>query len=175
MPLFGHAQIIEIETSTSTYNDTTTYAQIFTVCSQNAIEKRDTAITEARATYNTKMTEIVTKRKEKEKAAVAIVIASEKKTAIKVAVELYRKESLAAQETLTESRKIIWETFEADVQACREGQEGENATSTAVAAANVTATTRTMQAETTEEKEEHKTLRESLKSGIDAIKSLFSK
>lgn len=174
LPLFVHAQIIE--TSTSTQPNTDAYAQIFTVCSQNAIEKRDTAITEARATYNTKMTEIVTKRKEKEKAAVAISNSSEKKAAIKAAVELYRKESLVAQETLTEARKVIWETFETDVQTCRDAKEGTTSIATttpASATVGTPANTRAMKIEITEEKEDTKTLRESLKSGIDAIKSLF--
>lgn len=172
IPLFGHAQIIE--TSTSTHSDGDTHARLFTLCSQNAIENRDTAITEARATYNTAMTDIVTKRKEKEKAAVALLNASEKKAAIKTAVELYRKESLVAQDALTDARKIIWSTFEADVQACREEKEGKATTTTDVTA-NTMSAARSMKVEITEEKEENKTLRESLKSGIDAIKSLFSK
>lgn len=179
-PLFSNAQIIDTN-STSTQNETEVYAHIFTTCSQTAIETRDTSITAARSIYNVSMAKALNERKEKEKAAVAILDDNERKDAIKDVVEDYRKSSQSAQEILTASRKVTWDNFERDIQNCRESKvesmEVSTTTSSSTSAKNLTtnsvASKISAQKELITEKDEPKSFKESILSGLEAIKSLF--
>lgn len=113
-PIFASAQLSA--TTTPQANE----AQVFTACSQAAIELRDSSIGSARVAYNNAMNVALDGRKVAEKEAVALSDAGEKKTAIKSAVEEYKKAVTHAQESLTKARKEAWGTFEADTKACRE-------------------------------------------------------
>lgn len=115
VPLYASAQ--------ETDNQNAVEAQIFTACSQNAIETRDSAIGSARTAYNNAMTIALDERKEAEKTAVALTDTGSKKAAIKSAVEDYKKAVAQAQEALVKARKEAWATFEANMKTCREGKD----------------------------------------------------
>ena len=102
----------------NTVPGTATPNQIFTVCTQIAIEKRDTSIQNVKNTYNAAMTTALSARKEAEKAAVALTDVEAKKTATKAAVEAYKSTAKSTQTTLAQSRKDIWASFETDKKAC---------------------------------------------------------
>lgn len=108
-------------------SSTTTEVQVFTACSQDAIEARDSAIGSARTAYNNAMNVALDSRKEAEKSAVAIQDSGDKKDAIKTAVEEYKKAVTQAQDALTKARKEAWDTFEANTIACRDsnGTKGD--------------------------------------------------
>ena len=96
---------VEASSSTST----------LTECSQQAIEDRDTAIANSRTLYNNAMTKALTERKNREKAAIAMKTEEERKIAIKASVENYKNQAKAAQNALTQARKLAWQTFENDI------------------------------------------------------------
>lgn len=114
LPVFAHAESV----ATSTLPQTE--AQVFTACSQAAIEVRDSSIGAARTTYNQSMAAALTARKEAEKEAVALADAGDKKEAIRAAVEEYKKAVSTAQDELTKSRKEAWSTFESNANSCRD-------------------------------------------------------
>lgn len=111
---------VPVEVTITSTATAPTAAQIFTACSQISIENRDTAINAARTTYNTTMTNALTIRKEAEKVAVAETDVTAKKQATRAALEAYKKSVQVAQDTLTETRKTVWSTFETDAQSCRD-------------------------------------------------------
>lgn len=123
LPLFASAQ------ASSEQNGVATEAQIFTTCSQEAIEARDSSISSARTAYNSAMAIALGSRKDAEKKAVALPDANEKKTAIKEAVEEYKKAVNQAQEALIKARKEAWAHFETSTSKCRE-ESKENKSST---------------------------------------------
>ena len=90
-------------------------ASTLTECSQQAIEDRDTAIANSRTLYNNAMTKALTERKNREKAAIAMKTEEERKIAIKASVENYKNQAKAAQNALTQARKLAWQTFENDI------------------------------------------------------------
>lgn len=150
-------------TATTTASTTPSVNQIFTECSQNAIEKRDTSIAVARTTYNTAMADALVKRKNLEKSIVAMPEGEKKKEALKAAVDAYRKSTQGIQDSLTQARKVSWDTFDATMKLCRDakndalsahtkqsGQDGKDAS-------------------------EIQIIKESVKAQIDAFKSLFKK
>ncbi len=98
---------------------TPTEAQVFTACSQTSIEIRDEAIGDARTKYNTQMAAALDARKEAEKKAVALD-ESEKKDAIRAAVEAYKESVTVAQDNLTVARKEAWASFEINTKGCKE-------------------------------------------------------
>jgi DNA repair ATPase RecN len=111
------------KTASSTEEVTATSPdQDFTLCQQQAIEARDTQISSSRSLYNTAMTNALTDRKNKEKAAIAISDKDAKKTAIKTSVETYKTLTKNAQNDLTEARKVAWQSFEDAIQSCRDVQ-----------------------------------------------------
>lgn len=134
----------------------------FTLCSQEAIEQRDTEIAKARSLYNTQMNEALQKRKEREKKAVAMK-EGEKKQAIKVSAEEYRTDAKTAQNELSEARKEIWKTFEEDVERCREAHKEARA---------LTAPTNLGQ-ERKAEVMEIKSFKDSIRAQIESLKALF--
>jgi hypothetical protein len=126
------------------------------------------------------MTSALTERKNREKAAVAMTDEDEKKDAIKASVEAYKHQAKAAQTTLAQARKQAWQTFENDIKKCRE-LETENedhmiATSTED---NTAPVARTMMKKSSEEPKEiksleTKSLKETIKSQFESLKSLFN-
>lgn len=120
MPVFASAQL------SATTTPQASEAQVFTACSQAAIEVRDSSIGSARVAYNNSMNVALDARKVAEKEAVALADAGEKKAAIKVAVDDYKKAVTQAQDALTKARKEAWSTFEASTKACREAHKPEN-------------------------------------------------
>lgn len=149
----------------------TTEAQVFTACSQAAIEVRDNSIGVARTTYNTAMAAALSARKEAEKDAVALADPDEKKDAIRTVVEEYKKAVTGAQDILTKSRKEAWNTFEMNTNKCREASKetkkgfmmDKSASSTEKA---------TPAGDTEETKTENKSLRESI---LESLKNFFKK
>ena len=121
LPIFASAQMPVVASfGIQAENASTTDVQIFTACSQMAIEIRDGSIGSARTAYNNAMNLALDARKEAEKSAVAILDAGEKKDAIKIAVNEYKKAVTQAQEGLTKARKESWDTFETNTIGCRD-------------------------------------------------------
>ncbi|MBP6888225.1 MAG: hypothetical protein KBC21_00835 [Candidatus Pacebacteria bacterium] len=183
-PLIANAEEATTTVATSTTSSSTivvTKAQLFTSCSQDAIESRDTKLAQARGSYNTAMSNLLLERKNVEKAAVAIEDEKEKKTAIKESVEKYKTEVKTIQNTLTQSRKTIWQNFENDTRVCREFLEktdeekaDEKAEKRAAKEIGKKEVSEAKEIRKEEKKEENET--KSVKDSIfDSIKSLFSK
>lgn len=183
-PVFVHAEdatstATEETIAISTTTPVLTKAQLFTGCSQDAIELRDTKLAQSRSTYNNAMNALLLERKNTEKAAVAIEGEKEKKTAVKESVEKYKAEVKTIQNTLTQSRKTIWQNFENDTKKCRTHLEKDDETAPKEekqAAKEVLkkefTETRELKKEEKKDDHEQKTVKESI---IDSIKSLFNK
>jgi hypothetical protein len=184
LPLYGHADehstttpkakdssLKEIVTNDDTDSLATSTVQVksFTLCSQEAIEKRDTKIATSRAIYNTAMTSALTERKNKEKAAVAILDADDKKDAIRLSAETYKNQAKSAQATLTSARKTTWEDFEDDIALCREIEKEVTIQE------KEPKDLRTVESSLKKSEElESKTIKETIKAGIESFKSLFN-
>lgn len=188
VPFFVHAQETTSSTATGTQAVATsslplTRAQAFTMCSQEAIEKRDTNLAAARSLYNNAMADLLVKRKNSEKEAVAIGDEKEKKEAIKEAVEAYKADVKTIQNTLTQSRKTIWQDFEDNMKACREALDKKEDESTKEdkrgskeSIKKDTTTQKESAVLSTELKKETTTEQKSVKESIfESIKSLFGK
>ena len=155
----------------------------FTLCSQEAIEDRDTKIATSRSLYNTAMANALNERKNKEKAAVAITNENKKKTAIKASVDLYKNLVKTAQNNLTSERKIAWQEFEQDLEKCREIQDTEQKTQNSAPSEAVSEEgdkkeiSRAFQMEAPVKKEDDegtKMIKETIKAGIESLRSLFN-
>jgi DNA repair ATPase RecN len=175
VPSFSYAA--EASTTVSTTDDTAIVATTtitkpvvkpFTVCSQEAIEKRDTAIAASRSLYNIAMSNALTERKNREKAAIALDDPDEKKDAIQLSVDTYKHQAKVAQTTLTQARKAIWQTFDTDVNTCRDIEAASQADTTVNASSSIGADIRKMDAV---EVKDVKSLKDTI---IDSIKSLFN-
>ncbi len=157
---------VALNISTSTTASTTPFKD-FTLCSQEAIEVRDTAIAASRSSYNVSMTNALNERKKREKASVAIQDEEKRKDAIKSSVDAYKYQAKTAQNTLTQSRKVAWQTFEDTIKVCRENQAKEeilleqSSTSTEINMFRI-------------DTSEPKTFKEAIKAQIESIKSLFN-
>ena len=116
----------ENASSTKESSEDATSTKSITTCTQEAIEKRDTAITASRQIYNQAMTQALTERKNSEKKAVAIKNEDDKKTAIKASVTSYKSATKTAQNTLTQARKEAWDTFQDDTDACHTLDDSNN-------------------------------------------------
>ena len=189
IPLYGYAEEIPMKLAVSTTTLTeeivststasTTPVRTFTLCSQEAIEARDTKIAISRVTYNTAMANALLERKNKEKAAVAVTDESNKKDAIKASVENYKSQAKSAQIILVQARKLAWQTFENDIKKCHDIQNEENLssldTATPTTAPEQTPMMRKMEknVEKAEEKET-KTIKETIKAQFENLKSLFN-
>lgn len=117
----------------------------FTLCSQEAIELRDTSIASSRSIYNIAMANALKERKNKEKAAVAITNQDEKKDAIKVSVNAYKNAVKNAQNNLTQARKAAWTAFENDIKKCHEMEEEVSQSEEELPAGSTTPTTKKME------------------------------
>jgi hypothetical protein len=184
LPLYGHADehgtttpkakdssLKEIVANDDTDSIATSTVQVksFTLCSQEAIEKRDTKIASSRAIYNTAMTSALTERKNKEKAAVAILDADDKKDAIKLSAETYKNQAKSAQTTLTSARKATWQDFEDDIALCREIEKGS------AIQEKEPKDLRAVESSLKKSEElESKTIKKTIKAGIESFKSLFN-
>lgn len=183
LPLYTHAeeatstQIV----STSTVGESTSDGEAtssplsppknFTLCSQDAIEARDTSIASSRTVYNIAMTNALKDRKNKEKTSVAIVDESDKKNAIKISVTSYKNTVKNAQNALTQARKVSWQTFEDDIKKCHTTEDREIASQKeAKDASDSNNSTLTKKAEVPETK----TIQETIKEQLSAFRSLFN-
>lgn len=168
-PLFVHAD----EASSTPHEDsvvassTLSVKRSFTVCSQEAIERRDTNIASSRSLYNIAMANALKERKNREKAAVAIADEDDKKSAIKTSVTSYKNAVKMAQSELTVARKEAWQTFEDDIASCRTEQEQEESAETTPL--DTTSST-TEVIKKPHEETETKTVKESF---FESIKSFF--
>jgi len=185
LPVLASAQIsvnLSATTSISATTGIVTEAQLLTACSQTSIEIRDSAISSARTAYNNSMSVALDARKEAEKKAVALTDAGEKKDAIKIAVENYKKDVTQAQETLTKARKEAWAQFETNTNACRdmskdkkEGFVTEKKTITDTKKSELRAVHIESKTEiqADERKAETKSLRETFKEQLDVLRAFF--
>lgn len=148
-------------------NGQATEAQIFTVCSQTAIETRDSSISSARTAYNNAMSIALSSRKDAEKKAVAITNTDDKKTAIKEAVEEYKKAVGQAQESLIKARKEAWAQFETSTSDCRDASKERKEISS-----EVKTDTHTTQATVKTEEKKPESLKETI---LTTLKNLFKK
>ncbi len=183
LPSFVSAdEVTEGQATSTTASSTITLSksQIFTACSQDAIELRDTKLAQARGTYNNAMNTLLVERKDAEKEAVAIEDEKDKKEAIKESVDNYKTQVKVIQNTLTQSRKAVWQNFENDMKTCRENLErkDDDENKSAKKSLKETPETRVMSGAsmTAEAKKEtvseQKSVKESL---LSSIKSLFGK
>lgn len=167
--------IKEVAIATTTATSTPEEVKPFTVCSQEAIEKRDTDIAASRNTYNAAMTNALTVRKNKEKLAVAIKNASDKKDALKLSVETYKNQTKVAQNTLTQARKEVWQTFEDDIALCRKLEdEAIKAKEDAVTSTSTEQGEAFLEKSIKSEESEVKTFKEVIKEQFETLKSLFN-
>ncbi len=198
LPLHGYAEELPMklaivatttlsrEVVTGTTTASTTPVRTFTLCSQEAIETRDTRIASSRATYNIAMANALTERKNREKAAVAIIDDGDKKDAIKVSVDTYKSQAKAAQVVLVQARKVAWQSFENDIKKCHDAQSGEVMkqadSEPALMSEPATPAPSSMKkiekalektVEKTEEKES-KSIKETIKAQFENLKSLFN-
>lgn len=120
IPFLASAQISATTSLQIGVGQQPTEAQILTACSQSSIEIRDSAIGSARTAYNNSMSIALEARKNAEKVAVAIEDAGDKKDAVSIAVEEYKKSVTQAQDGLTKARKEAWLAFEVNTKGCRE-------------------------------------------------------
>ncbi len=176
LPIATSTKITVAEnSSTSTMSETPTWS--LTLCSQEAIETRDTSIASSRAIYNTAMTNALTERKNKEKISVAAKNEDLRKETLKLSVEAYKHQTKAAQTTLTLARKVAWQTFDTTIQKCRsldEAMNAENSTYTN-SPTDKKIESRAVKNEILEPKvDEVKSFRDTLKTQIENFKSLFN-
>lgn len=171
VPLVASANespVPQVATTTATSTIVVTKSKAFTTCSQDAIELRDTKLAQARGSYNNAMNALLVERKEAEKEAVAIEDGDDKKEAIKESVDSYKSQVKVLQNTLTQSRKTIWQNFENDTKSCRENlekkEEGDKSEKRAAKEVSVE--------NKKDSSVEPKTVKESL---LSSIKSLFGK
>lgn len=183
IPVYGHAQeasssvIIDTETSAivdASTTASTTPVQTFTECSQAAIETRDTKIASVRTIYNTAIAKALVTRKNSEKAAIALTDNDEKKDAIKLSVDTYKAQTKAAQTGLVTARKAVWQTFEDDIKKCRELLDDEATTVTAQKENKEMKAVPALRKIEKSDLQEQKTIGESIKAGIENLKSLFN-
>lgn len=185
LPLYGYAEevpttVLSGASSTKELKDESASSAVllktFTTCSQEAIESRDTSIASSRLTYNNAMTSALLERKNSEKAAVALKTDDTKKDALKLSVETYKKETKAAQTVLTQARKLTWQTFDSDIKKCRELEdiETESKSENTQPAIASEPSTFSKKIEKSENKEEVKTIKETLKAQFESFKSLFN-
>lgn len=167
--------IAPIVVSAETETPLQTEAQVFTACSQAAIELRDSTISSARSVYNTTMAIALDARKEAEKKAVAIDDTSAKKDAIKKAVEEYKESASRAQEILTKERKSAWASFEENTKNCREMNKEKREAFIAEKKEQTTEAKAEMRALSDDHKGEMKSLKETLRAKLDSLKNLFKK
>lgn len=172
--------------TTAVSTSTPTSSQIFTLCQQAAIEKRDTSIAAARTAYNTTMSQALDTRKNAEKATVAITDTVAKASAVKTAVNSYKRAVVSAQGTLTKSRKDALAVFETDTLKCRQNRRDERSASVAEKKSEIgassTETKSQMQNIRSEQKtqaetkrSEIKILRDTFMERLDAIRSFFGR
>lgn len=158
-------EVVAEATSTILVND-------FTSCSQEAIEARDTKIAASRSVYNTAMANALTERKNREKSAIAIKDTDDKKEAIKESVENYKNQTRAAQNSLSASRKTVWQEFEDAIKDCH---LLENETTSQ---ADEPVMLRKVNVESASmmkvEEPENKTIKETIKAQFESFKSLFN-
>lgn len=180
LPLVSYA--LDEVTATGTQKEgatstevTNTPAKLFTLCSQEAIEKRDTELAASRSSYNVAMNNALNERKVREKSAVAQKNEADKKTAIKASVENYKTQVKQAQTVLTQARKTIWQTFEQDVALCRESKGSDQEQASDVKEVMSLKKIEKGEGEKTEKKdEESKSIKETLKAQLESIRALFN-
>lgn len=180
LPLYVSAETTSTSTNESTstldsplVTDTSTSTEkTFTLCSQDAIEKRDTSIASSRALYNIAMTNALKERKNKEKVAVAIISDSKKKDAIKLSVATYKNLVKGAQSSITDAREQAWKDFENDIAVCHDIEDkGIASKKEAKVGTGVESDTLLMKKG---DVAEPKTIQETIKEQISAFRSLFN-
>ena len=131
--LFGGVSVAFAETTGTTTNGgvpvvtaTNTPKATFDVtCVQNAIEKRDTAISASVDVFATSVKSALTTRKDALKGAWAITKAQDRRTARKAAWAAYNKSAKDAHTALKTTRNSAWSTYKTDLKACKAGDAGE--------------------------------------------------
>lgn len=94
-------------------------------CVQNAIEKRDTAISIGVDVFATSVKSALTTRKDALKAAWAITKSQDRRIARKAAWAAYNKSAKDAHTALKTARNSAWSTYKTDIKACKASDAGE--------------------------------------------------
>jgi hypothetical protein len=118
------------------------------------------------------MAKVLIERKNHEKAAIAAKSEDEKKSAIKASAELYKNQTKNAQNTLTQARKLAWQTFENDVEECRQINNVD--TSSDISKSNQGEDALAPTLKKTDDSET-KTITGTIKAQFESFKSLFNK
>ena len=88
------------------------------VCAQNAIEKRETAISSAVDQYATAWKAALSARKNALKDAVGLTDKKARKEAVKKAWEEYRKARRTVNKTFEVTKRDAWKQYRKDAKAC---------------------------------------------------------
>ncbi|MEN9551835.1 MAG: hypothetical protein RI935_212 [Candidatus Parcubacteria bacterium] len=168
VPTTEIASSSKVETKSAT--STASKARHFTECSQDAIELRDTSLSQMRAEYNKAMNEALLQRKEMEKKSFTIVDEKDRRDFTKTSVEAYKTKIKELQSTLTEERKKAWSEFESNTKECRELLEAGDNNDKKDDKKDVSK--KEMRQETKESQKEQEQPKTSL---LQSIRSLFSK
>jgi cytochrome b involved in lipid metabolism len=100
-----------------------TINQTYTLCTQTAIRKRDTALIAARSTYNASMTQALDARTIAETNAVAIADDSTRQATLVSAATAYGNQVKTAQDVLKKSRQNILASYDADIKKCKSDKQ----------------------------------------------------
>lgn len=176
MPLYvsAHESTSSPETPhTEPHEEVLIPVKTFTTCSQDAIEKRDTNIAISRSEYNIAMNNALLERKNNEKLAVGSEEKGSKKTALKNGAEAYKNKVKSAQNTLTQARKLAWQTFDDDVKNCREDQKEEISAEKEILKTALENETGKSEDISPKEGKELKALKETFKAQLETLKSFF--
>lgn len=95
-------------------------------CVQTAVDKRETAIMAAFATFTTTVNSALTTRKNALHAAWAMTDSKARREAIKAAWSAFHNTWKGATKKLHSDRKAAWEQFRKDAKACRATDTGDS-------------------------------------------------
>lgn len=162
--------------TTPTPNATTTLTinQTYTLCTQSAIRKRDTALVSARSAYNTSMTVALDARSVAETAAVAIVDDTTRQDALIKAASTYSNQVKIAQDTLKSARQTALTTYNTDIKKCKSDKQLATTNSNTSKRKSSLEKSRSDDAESHEsQKSTLRSLQEEYKQKVNTFKSFF--
>ncbi len=118
VPFIANAQSTST-VATSTATSTQTVVQSSTLCTQNAIRKRDAALVTARNLYNASMTVALEARTLAEISAIAVGDEDSQNDALKSAATVYGAQVKQAQEILKSTRQDVLSVYDEEIRKCR--------------------------------------------------------
>lgn len=171
VPLYASAQDASPRAKTATSSGIS-----FTMCQQDAVEIRDSAIGVARTAYSEAMNKALDYRKGAVKLALELESEEDQNDAKKKVADEYRILVKKAQDDVTRARTEAWDMFEDNMERCREAKkDGTPVTLLKKATTTVevgVATTSLDQSGLTHKKNADKNF---FKEQLEALRNLFKK